>query len=173
MLSNVPISFASLQFRRTAEEDLEFVLTTEQHPANTPFIISWTPEQHRETIHSSDKLHLLVETPDGRPVGYLILAGLTSPNRCIELVRITIADQGRGYGKASIRFVQNHAFKHLKAHRLWLDVKEHNARAKQLYESSGFKTEGTLRECIRTNGGYESLIVMSMLEREYEERGGE
>ncbi|WP_088830722.1 GNAT family N-acetyltransferase [Paenibacillus tyrfis] len=167
MLSNVPVSFASLQFRRTAEEDLDFVLMTERHPDHAPFIISWTPEQHREAMYGSDKLHLLIETPDGRPVGYLILAGLTSPNRCIELLRITIADQGRGYGKASIRFVQNYVFKDLKAHRLWLDVKEHNARAKHLYESSGFKTEGMLRECIRTNGRYESLIVMSMLEREY------
>jgi diamine N-acetyltransferase len=59
------------------------------------------------------------------------------------------------------------AFDTLTAHRLWLDVKEWNLRARTLYEREGFRYEGTLRECCKETTGYSSLIVMSILESEY------
>jgi RimJ/RimL family protein N-acetyltransferase len=67
-----------------------------------------------------------------------------------------------------LRETKRFAFDELKAHRLWLDVKQTNARARQLYEAEGFTTEGVLRECLKTDGKYESLVVMSMLRGEYE-----
>ena len=63
--------------------------------------------------------------------------------------------------------VKRLAFEEFKAHRLWLDVKEHNVRARHLYESEGFVTEGVLRGCIKAEAGFESLVVMSMLRGEY------
>ena len=62
------------------------------------------------------------------------------------------------------------AFRDLAAHRFWLDVKSHNTRAKALYDSEGFVVEGTLREAVRTERGFESLIVMSMLQTEFANR---
>ena len=59
------------------------------------------------------------------------------------------------------------AFRDLGAHRFWLDVKSANARALSLYRSEGFVEEGRLRESVRSGGGYDSLIVMSLLEPEY------
>jgi diamine N-acetyltransferase len=46
-------------------------------------------------------------------------------------------------------------------------VMDHNQRARALYESEGFHVEGTLRECVRVDGDFHSLIVLSMLRREY------
>ena len=49
-----------------------------------------------------------------------------------------------------------------------------NTRALALYESEGFVVEGRLRESVRvtTDGadGYDSLVVMSLLDREYQAR---
>ena len=59
------------------------------------------------------------------------------------------------------------AFRDLGAHRFWLDVKSANTRALALYRSEGFVEEGRLRESVRYGAGWDSLIVMSLLESEY------
>ena len=59
------------------------------------------------------------------------------------------------------------AFRDLGAHRFWLDVKSANVRALTLYRSEGFVEEGRLRESVRNGAGWDSLIVMSLLEPEY------
>ncbi len=46
-------------------------------------------------------------------------------------------------------------------------MKTLNTRAQALYASEGFVEEGRLRESVRIDGGYDSLIVMSVLDREY------
>ncbi len=115
--------------------------------------------------------HLIIEnTADGSRVGYIILAGLADVNQSIEFRRIVVTEKGKGYGKQALRLVKKLAFDELKAHRLWLDVKEHNVRARHLYEAEGFLAEGVLRECIKADVGFESLLVMSMLRDEYHDK---
>ena len=46
-------------------------------------------------------------------------------------------------------------------------MKALNVRAQALYRSEGFVEEGRLRESVRTASGYDSLIVMAMLEHEH------
>jgi RimJ/RimL family protein N-acetyltransferase len=46
-------------------------------------------------------------------------------------------------------------------------VKEHDHRAQAVYQAAGFTIEGMLRERLKTECGYESLIVMSLLQQEY------
>nr|WP_275984093.1 GNAT family N-acetyltransferase [Paenibacillus hamazuiensis] len=163
----MPVKSDVVLLRRTAGNDLDYVLQTEQDPENQPFILSWPREKHLEAIDSSDHLHLIIESPDGSRVGYVILAGLENRNHCTELLRIAVSDKGRGYGKEAIRLIQEYVFDSLKAHRLWLDVKEHNQRARKLYEKAGFATEGKLRDCIRNGDSYESLVIMGLLEPNY------
>ncbi len=158
----------AVHLRPTAPADIPFVYETEHMQENRGFIIPWTAEQHRESLSDPDKLHLIIEEAEsGRPVGYAILAGLQNPHQNLELMRITIAEKGRGYGREAMRRIKRWAFEEKKAHRLWLDVKEQNERAKALYLSEGFVVEGTLRECLKGANGYESLIVLAMLEKEY------
>jgi RimJ/RimL family protein N-acetyltransferase len=97
----------------------------------------------------------------------VILGGLANPDSSIEFRRIVVVRKGQGYGRAIVRAVRELAFDELQAHRLWLDVKEHNARARALYKSEGFSEEGLLRECIRGPAGFESLVVMSLLHHEF------
>jgi diamine N-acetyltransferase len=156
-----------IRLRRTNEQDLDFVLSAEQSAENRSFVSVWARDQHLDALTSQDLAHLIIENTAGNRVGYIILAGLADANQNIEFRRIVVTEKSKGYGKEALRLVKKLAFEELKAHRLWLDVKEHNVRARHLYESEGFVAEGVLRECIKADLGFESLVVMSLLSREY------
>lgn len=157
-----------IRLRRTTEADLDFVLAAEQTAENRRFVSVWTSDQHKAACSSKDLSHLVIENAGGEPVGYIILAGLADENESIEFRRIVVTEKNRGYGREALREIKRFAFDELKAHRLWLDVKENNERARHVYETEGFKTEGVSRECLKTASGYESLVVMSMMRGEYE-----
>ncbi|MBD2465044.1 GNAT family N-acetyltransferase [Oscillatoria sp. FACHB-1407] len=158
----------NLAFRKTTELDLDYILAAEQHSDNQPFIIPWSREKHQGAIADPDIAHFIVQTDVHQDtVGFVILAGLLDPNDSIEFRRIVITAKGQGYGKATIQLVKQLVFETYQAHRLWLDVKEHNHRAQALYANAGFVVEGTLRDCLKTTNGYESLILMSILRSEY------
>ena len=157
-----------VRLRRTTEGDLDFVLAAEGAEENRRFVGQWTREQHGRSLSNSDLAHFIVEgVEDGRAVGYVIMAGLLDADRSAEFRRVVITEKGKGYGREVLRAVKRMAFEELKAHRLWLDVREHNGRARRLYESEGFVVEGMLRECVSVGGGWESLVLMSLLEQEY------
>lgn len=157
-----------IQLRQTNEADLDFVLSAEQSGENRSFVSVWTRDQHLAALASQDLAHLIVEriTANSR-IGYIILAGLADANQSIEFRRIVVTEKGKGYGREALRLVKEMAFAELGGHRLWLDVKEHNVRALHLYESEGFVVEGVMRECIKAEAGFESLVLMSMLKTEY------
>lgn len=160
-----------LRLRTTTGDDLAFVLKLEANPDTTPFIIPWSRHRHEQAISAADEAHLLVAEGDHR-VGFLLLAGLTSEHRGIELRRIVVEWKGAGIGRRALGLALEHAFRELGAHRVWLDVKTHNQRAQRAYAASGFVAEGTLRDALLTGGSYESLVVMSILSREWAARTG-
>lgn len=158
-----------ITFRHTELKDLDFVCSVEADDENIRFIIPWSKEKHEKALENTDILHLIIEdTKEKHPVGYMIIAGLENPNLSIELVRITIKDKGNGYGKESFKLIKNWVFTKCNANRLWLDVKVDNLRALHLYKKQGFVIEGTLRECIKNDKGFESLHIMSILKSEFE-----
>lgn len=164
----VQIESDLMVLRNTKECDLDFVVKCEREPNNAQYVGQWTKEQHRNALVQEDILHLIVEDKTAKKnVGYIIIAGLTNSNRNIEFRRFVISSKGRGLGRESLKLIKKIAFEELKAHRLWLDVREKNERAQNLYKSEGFIEEGILRECILREGVYESLILMSILESEY------
>lgn len=165
------MSMESLVLRATVLDDIGLIVGWERDPENSPFIVPWEKQRHMAAMTDPDIQHLVVEA-QGLPVGFVILAGLSSVNECIEFRRIVIHEKGRGYGRATVEAVKRRAFRVLGAHRLWLDVKEDNERARTLYEATGFKKEGRLRDCLKLGGRYESLLVMSMLSDEYQGPGG-
>jgi RimJ/RimL family protein N-acetyltransferase len=79
------------------------------------------------------------------------------------------------YGKRVLHMVKRRAFAESAAHRRWLDVLgvfEHHLRARRLYASERLIIDGLLRECYRRGDGkFDSLLVMSILDREYLAQG--
>ncbi|XEC96599.1 GNAT family N-acetyltransferase [Paenibacillus tarimensis] len=155
-----------LTYRQTVVCDLDTVLSIENDNENIRYIIPWSKDQHVKTLSDTDKKHIVIED-NKKQVGYIILAGLGSLHDNIELVRITISEKAKGYGKEALNTILKYIFEDHNAHRLWLDVKEYNERAKHIYLSLGFKQEGILRECIKNGDKFESLIIMSILKHEF------
>ena len=163
----------AVRLRPTMTSDLDFVISVERDAANLPFITSWERTQHEGAIRFPDSRHFIVEVGPGYPsAGFVIMQGCRNPHRSIELKRMVLLPgvQRSGVGRKCLRLLAQMAFRDLGAHRFWLDVKALNLRAQALYLSEGFVEEGRLRESVRTEGGFDSLIVMSMLEQEHRER---
>jgi diamine N-acetyltransferase len=167
----------SLRLRPTMVSDLDFVLTVEAHPANRPHITPWDRTQHEGAVRFPDFRHFIVEAevaPGDDRAGFIIVQGCRNPHASVELKRLVLAVHGQGLGRRCVRLLKRMAFDDLGAHRFWLDVKARNTRAAALYASEGFVEEGRLRESVRLSGadapGWDSLILMSLLEPEYRQR---
>lgn len=159
-----------LQLRRTTPEDLEFVLTAERHEENRPYIGQWSLEEHTAGLTDEDILHLLLTDAAGNSIGYVIVTGLRDPNSSVCLKRIVVHAKERGYGTLLLGLLTDYIFTHTQTHRLWLDVRENNDRAKHVYTGAGFILEGTLRDSVRLGDTFVSMQVMSILRPEYERK---
>ena len=160
-----------VRLRPTMQSDLDFVLSLEQDPENLPFITPWERTQHEAAIRFPDFRHFIVEAgPELEAAGFVILIGCRSQNQSLELKRMVVQAKGQGTGRAALRMVKKVAFDDLGAHRLWLDVKKRNERARALYAGEGFVVEGELRESVRVADGFETMVVMAMLQGEFRQR---
>ena len=164
-----------LSLRPTLLSDLDFVISVETDQRNLPFISPWERTQHEGALRFPDFRHFIVEAGQaGQGDGFVILQGCRNPHRSVELKRLVLQSKGQGLGRRCVRLLKRMAFRDLRAHRFWLDVKSLNTRALALYASEGFVEEGRLRESVRigsdTADGYDTLVVMSMLDREYQAR---
>ena len=155
-----------LQFRQAEEKDLDYILEVEFRPENGRFVIPWEREVHSQTLNTEGAIHLVIER----------IAGLNNPSKEIEWTRIILDKKGEGYGHETLKLLKSWAFDDLKFHRAWLDCKDYNARALHVYDSEGLVREGLIRETILTDGVYENLVILGILDREYfarKERGEE
>ncbi len=155
-------------FRKTIPEDIEQIIATERKYKE--FVGQWSFEQHIASLSEDDTAHVVFYNELREFIGYAIVKGLTNPNKSIELMRIAMNQPGNGYGTEAIRLLLNWCFNDLKAHRVWLDVREDNLRAEKAYTNVGFTKEGLLRDVILLDGKYKSLFVMSILENEYKQK---
>ena len=153
------------------QSDLAYVLSLEQDPENLPDITPWDRTQHEAAIRFPDFRHFIIEGGPGlEAAGFALLIGCRNQQRSLELKRMVVQRKGQGLGRAALRVIKKIAFDDLHAHRLWLDVKGRNLRAQSLYRSEGFVQEGVLREAVRAGQGFDSLILMAMLEGEFAAR---
>jgi RimJ/RimL family protein N-acetyltransferase len=165
-MSNIIMEMDGLIFCNTRLEYLDFISGIER--ANDDFVFVWPRERHIEAMDRPDEMHVSIISAATRELlGYLILAGIGGEDKALEFRRMVIAEKGKGYGRISTRFVKEYCFGVLKYHRLWLDAYTDNETAIGLYKKEGFVQEGLLRECKRNGDQYRSMVIMSMLENEY------
>ena len=167
-MNEVLIEGKRLRLRRATMSDLNYILTLQFTPENSKFIVPFDKDYHRAIINSdgSEKLDVIVEEIDtGAAAGYFMLRELDTP--FAEFTHVIISKKGIGYGREALKLLLKWAFEFKDFHRVWIDCKDYNKIALRLYESLGFVREGFLREIICTNGLYENLIVLGMLDNEY------
>lgn len=158
-------STAELLLRPTREDDLDYVVAAEGHADNAPYLAPSPRAAHLGFLRDAGQRHLIAES-GGVAVGFVLLRDHPE-ERAVELRRIAITEKGRGHGRAALRAAMALAFADSAVHRLWLDVKPHNERARRLYRSEGFVEEGVLRDALYHDGRFESLVVLSILRPEW------
>lgn len=147
--------------------DLAAIVALERTAAARRFVGQWPEERHRATMTGGDARYFVAESETGEVTAYAILRGLSEDSGAIELKRIVVGRPGGGLGRKVLTDLVRIVFEELKAHRLFLDVFDDNARAQHLYESLGFMYEGVMRDAAQRDGVYFDLRLMSMLEGEY------
>lgn len=70
---------------------------------------------------------------------------------------------GKGIGTEVVRLGLEFAFRNLKVHKVFLDVREDNRGAIKIYEKNGFFHEGILKEHVFKNERYYDLVLMSAI----------
>jgi diamine N-acetyltransferase len=159
-----------MRLRRAAADDLDFIVGQESRPEFALLIGTWDYATHAANLHHPNLEYWIIEIEPGQRDGFVILSGLQSPHRAIELTRIVLKQPGAGRGRQACELVLQYVFDALGAHRLSLDVIETNERAARLYDSLGFQREGVMRDAFRHGAECRSLILMSLLATEYRAR---
>lgn len=139
--------------------------TTFEHPL--------TREQMKRFVDESrargDRQFFKAVGPDGEVFGHVELGAIDHRNKSLRIGRVVIdpAQRGKGLGAGMMRAAVERSFRELGMHRVELWVLDDNRSAIASYERVGFRREGLLRDFFRSSGGYRSVIVMSILEREW------
>jgi RimJ/RimL family protein N-acetyltransferase len=101
---------------------------------------------------------------DDRLIGLCYLRDIDWTHRRAEL-HILIGDdrdRGRGFGRAAVELLLDHAFDTLGLARVYLHVLAGNAAACRVYAACGFVEEGRLRGHAFKAGRWEDVLVMGV-----------
>ncbi|WP_250442818.1 GNAT family N-acetyltransferase [Actinotalea sp. C106] len=119
-----------------------------------------------------DRVDLAITHGTDEYLGEIVLNDIDRENQNANLrLSLRPGQRGRGFGGEAIELVLAHAFgekpEGLGLHRVSLDVLSINPRARMLYESLGFRTEGRLVESHRDGDFWCDAILMAVLEEDY------
>jgi len=100
-------------------------------------------------------------------LGVCAIEDIAWPHR-VGWVSIALGPEfhGKGFGKETMQLLVNYAFNELNLHRLQLTVFSYNEGAVKLYESIGFKHEGTYREFLQRDGKRHDMHLYGLLASE-------
>lgn len=144
---------SEVAFRAMTPADLEAVADL-THRAD-PF--GWTLRNFSDAHASGNTLTVL--TVDGVTTGIAAVMHVLDESELLEIA-VQPAMQGRGYGNAllaqAIALARRNG-----AVRMFLEVRESNARARKMYTSFGFEETGRRKNYYPTENGREDAILMT------------
>lgn len=99
------------------------------------------------------------------------LTGITKEHKNAEFyIMVNPEMHGQGIGKKVSIWIYNYAFSVLDLHKLYLYTNDDNVSAYSIYEKSGFKLEGVLREHKWKNGFFQNRRFYGLLKSEWEDK---
>ncbi len=140
-------------FRALTPADLEVVADL-THRAD-PF--GWTLRNFSDAHASGNTLTVL--SVDGRTAGIAAVLHVIDESELLEIA-VEPAMQGKGFGKALLKEAMSLARRNGAA-RMFLEVRESNARARKMYTSFGFEETGRRKNYYPTGNGREDAILMT------------
>jgi RimJ/RimL family protein N-acetyltransferase len=101
-------------------------------------------------------------------VGAIVLKNIRWINRKTEItIYLDKSFQNKGIGRQVLEMAKDYIFNILNFHRIEVEVFSYNTNAIRLFERSGFKREGILREARFFDGKYHDIIRFGLLKSEY------
>lgn len=145
-----------MQLKPLSPEMVEHILPIE----NVAFSHPWTPGNFADALRSGYTGRVLVQ---GETVlGYFLAMQVLDE---VHLLNITVSPlyQKQGLGRRLLDQLQHWCRHTAKARWLWLEVRESNNHARQLYERYGFTQVGARKKYYPVHHGErETAILMSM-----------
>lgn len=102
-----------MELRAATEADVPFIVEIEGSLEFREYIGKWTTEEHLAALGDPDTCYLMALDSSGRQIGYVILRGIDSEHRSIELKRVAMRLPGQGNGKQVLRLALKRYLKSL------------------------------------------------------------
>jgi len=163
-----------LRIERAGPEAIPAIMRFERQPGYEMLVGRFSEAEHRATMADPANAYL-VGHDDDIARAFALLCALDDPHGNVLLRRIAVETAGQGFGRRFMDAVIDWTFTTIgSTHRLWLDVLEHNTRARHVYRRAGLREDGTLRESyLLPDGRRVSRIMMALLRPEWEARRAE
>ncbi|MEC0091119.1 GNAT family N-acetyltransferase [Paenibacillus macquariensis] len=120
-------------------------------------------------IHEDRVDFMIISKDTDEFLGEVVLSEIDSINRNANIrIAIGMQQSGKGYGTEAMNLMLRYGFETLNLHRIGLEVYAFNPRAIHVYEKIGFQREGVQRDWLYSEGKFHDLIMMSILENEFQ-----
>jgi diamine N-acetyltransferase len=164
-------SLSAITLRRGGLDDLPFFMATERLPGYQGKVGRWPEEEHRTALASPTQAYLIGLDEDRTQVAFAIIQAIGDAHGNAYLKRIAVTQPGQGVGRRFLAAATGWVFRETDAHRFWLEVLADNARARHVYQTSGFAEEGAARDAyLLADGTRVDLVVMSILRSEWNDQ---
>jgi len=132
--------------------------------------LSWYVEG-ANNVHDPDVfIYKAVDSKTDLTVGHISLGGISQRDRAGRITRVLVGnstERRRGICQGMVKALLRIGFDDLQLHRISLGVYDFNHAAIKCYLKAGFQQEGVLRDVVRHDDTYWSLIEMGILEDEW------
>jgi len=145
---------AASAYRRMQPLDVDPVVAIEVTVYSHP----WTPGNFSDSLAAG--YECWVQEDAGGIVAYAVMMVAAGEAHLLNL-SVATPRQGRGYGKAFVRFLAGVARKG-GADRIYLEVRPSNVAARRLYQRMGFAQIGVRRGYYPATQGREDALVMEL-----------
>ena len=158
----------SITLRPAEPSDIAFIMACERRPGYERLVGRWPEEKHRAVMADKDFRYLIAGDESG-DLGFAILHESWLRPQNPYLKRIAAHDADKGNGKRMLAALTDWIFTNTDAQRFWLEVVEHNHRARHVYRSLGWSEEGIMRDAYHDDarGARGSFVQMSVLKSEW------
>lgn len=127
-------------------------------------------EQFKSSLNTLDnERFMVVHRKDNHPIGQAWFSHLNTLNRSAEVaVLIDPEEQRSGLGREALFILCRFLFRHRGLNKVYAHVGAFNEGGVELFESSGFKLDGTLRNHHFYKGEFHDELIYSLLLFEFE-----
>ncbi len=158
----------SITLRPAEISDIAFIMACERRPGYDHVVGRWPEEKHARWMADPEFTYLIGRDANG-DIGFAILHDSWLRPQNLYLKRIAVHDAEKGNGKRLLAALHDWVFANTNTHRFWLEVVEHNVRARHVYKSMSWHEEGLVREAYFDDrmGERGSFVQMSILKSEW------